>query len=191
MSKIPSQPRTSIGPRLFRRELITVGAMAMAGIACLPSPAISDPNAEILKSEEAIHQERVFKAGRRRIYEALAVESQFDKIVQLSGVTKADPAAAMQRPTKLSPNEGGAFSLFAGYIVGRQIELVPNELIVQAWRVLNWPTGMYSIARFALMEQDGSTKIVFDHKAFPKGAGEHLASGWQEHYWDPLTKFLA
>jgi hypothetical protein len=31
---------------------------------------------------------------------------------------------------------------------------------------------------------------VFDHMGFPKGAGKELASGWQEHYWDPLVKFL-
>ena len=26
---------------------------------------------------------------------------------------------------------------------------------------------------------------------FPKGLGEHLASGWKEHYWDTLEKYLA
>jgi activator of HSP90 ATPase len=76
-------------------------------------------------------------------------------------------------------------------IVGRQIELVPNELIVQAWRVMNWARGTYSIARFELTDQGESTKLVFDHTAFPKGQAKHLASGWQEHYWDPLIKYLA
>jgi activator of HSP90 ATPase len=91
----------------------------------------------------------------------------------------------------VSPHAGGAFSVFDGYIVGRQLELVPNERIVQAWRVLSWPRGLYSIARFELSEQAGATTIVFDHTGFPKGTAEHLASGWQEHYWDPLTKILA
>jgi activator of HSP90 ATPase len=154
------------------------------------SSAFADPSAEILSNEEAIHQERVFNAGRQRVYEALTVEKQFDKLIELSGVMKADAMAKTQKPTKLSPRPGGAFALFGGYIVGRQVELVPNELIVQAWRVLSWARSIYSIARFELSDQGGSTKIVFNHTGFPKGLAEHLAAGWQEHYWDPLTKFL-
>jgi activator of HSP90 ATPase len=181
---------TSAQSGLQRRQFITAGALTALGIASPPSRAGADPSGEILSAEEAIHQERVFKAERQRIYEALTVESQFEKIIQLSGVMKADAMAKMQKPTKLSPHAGGAFALFGGYIVGRQIELVPNELIVQAWRVLSWARGTYSIARFALTDSAGATKLVFDHTAFPKGQAEHLASGWQEHYWDPLARFL-
>jgi activator of HSP90 ATPase len=178
-------------PSLVRRQIITAGALTVVGSALRPSQATADSNAEISSAEEAIHQERVFKAGRQRVYEALTVEGEFDKIIQLSGVMKADVMAKMRKPTRLSPHAGGSFALFGGYIVGRQIELVPNELIVQAWRVLSWARGTYSIARFALTDQGGSTRLVFDHMAFPKGQAEHLASGWQEHYWDPLTRFLA
>jgi Activator of Hsp90 ATPase homolog 1-like protein len=59
-----------------------------------------------------------------------------------------------------------------------------------AGRVGNWGRGIYSIARFELVEQSGGTKIIFDHEAFPNGDAGHLASGWQENYWNPLTKFL-
>jgi activator of HSP90 ATPase len=160
-------------------------------MATRSSPAFADSSAEIRRSEEAIHQERVFKAARQRVYEALTVEKQFDKVIELSGVMKADVMAKMQKPTKLSPHAGGAFALFGGYITGRQIELVPNELIIEAWRAMSWPRGIYSIARFELSDQAESTKLVFDHTGFPKGEAEHLAAGWQEHYWDPLTKLLA
>jgi activator of HSP90 ATPase len=186
-----TSPPTSACPNAVRRQIITAGALTAVGIAARPSPAIADPTAEILSTEEAIHQERVFNAGRRRVYEALTVEAQFDKVIQLSGAMKSAAMAKKLQPTKLSPHPGGAFALFGGYIVGRQIELVPNELIVQAWRVMSWPRGIYSIARFELADQGESTKLLFDHKAFPKGEAEHLASGWQENYWDPLTKFLA
>jgi activator of HSP90 ATPase len=163
----------------------------MAGMASRPLPGIADANAEISRTEEAIHQERVFKAGCQRVYDALTVESQFDKVIQLSGVMKADVMSKMHKPTRLSPHAGGDFTLFGGYIVGRQIELLPKELIVQAWRALSWARGIYSIARFELTDQGGSTKLIFDHAGFPKGQAEHLASGWQEHYWDPLSKFLS
>jgi hypothetical protein len=117
--------------------------------------------------------------------------SQFDKIIQLTGVMQSPPMAKMQRPTDVSPRAGGSFALFGGYITGRQIELVPNELIVQAWRVGNWTRGRYSIARFELVAEGARTRIIFDHAGFPQGRAEDLASGWQEHYWDPLAKFLA
>jgi activator of HSP90 ATPase len=175
--------------RFARRQFVTAGALTLGGITGRPSFALAEPNSEISSTEEAIHQKRTFAANRSRAYAALTVEEQFDRIVRVSGVMKAE--AQMQHPTKLSPHVGGAFALFDGYIVGRQLELAPNELIVQAWRVLSWPRGVYSIARFEFSEQAGVTTIVFDHTGFPKGAAEHLASGWQEHYWDPLTKVLA
>jgi activator of HSP90 ATPase len=173
-----------------RRQFVTAGALTIAGLTACPTLSLADPNSEISRSEEAIHQKRTFTSDRGRVYAALTVEEQFDRIVRLSGVMK-DAEAKMQHPTRLSAHVGGAFALFDGYIVGRQLELAPNELIVQAWRVVNWPRGMYSIARFEFSEQAGVTTIVFDHTGFPKGAAEHLASGWQEHYWDPLIKVLA
>jgi activator of HSP90 ATPase len=182
---------TSSRHHFARRQFITAGALTIIGVAARPCLTLAEPNPEISNSEEAIHQKRTFAADGSRVYAALTIEEQFDRIVRRSGIMKADAEAKMQHPTKLSPHVGGVFSLFDGYIVGRQLELAPNELIVQAWRVLNWPRGAYSIARFEFSEQAGVTTIVFDHTGFPKGAAEHLASGWQEHYWDPLTKVLA
>lgn len=66
--------------------------------------------------------------------------------------------------------------------MGRQIELVPNERIVQAWRVVGWDPGVYSIAKFALVEQGPATKLVFDRTGFPNGRAEHLAAGWTANY---------
>jgi activator of HSP90 ATPase len=96
----------------------------------------------------------------------------------------------MRSPNR-SREEGGLFTLFGGYITGRNVELVPNVRIVQAWRTGGWPAGTYSIARFELVEQGAGTKIVFDHTGFPKGAAERLAAGWKAHYWEPLEKLLA
>lgn len=145
---------------------------------------------EITHTCEAIHQEILCKASRKRVYEALTETKQFDKIVELSGVMKSGmPLGAT--PTEISREVGGAFSLFGGHIVGRQVELVPNERIVQAWRVVVWNPGSYSIAKFQLTEQGPGTKLVFDHSGFPEGQGQHLADGWKAHYWEPLEKYLA
>jgi activator of HSP90 ATPase len=188
-----SAPKASmpIPQWISRRQAMTIGALAVAGLAARAQQPAAAATAEILMSEEGIHQVRVFAAERKRVYAALTVEQQFDRIVQLSGVMKTGAMAKMQIPTQLSPHEGGVFTLFGGHIVGTQLALVPDELIVQAWRVADWPRGAYSIARFELSDQGKSTRLVFDHQAFPKGSAEHLASGWQEHYWDPLTKLLS
>jgi len=68
----------------------------------------------------------------------------------------------------------GAFSLFKGHIVGRNLELVPNERIVQAWRVVTWPEAAYSIVRFELKPHGSGTHVVFDHIGFPDGLHDHL-----------------
>jgi activator of HSP90 ATPase len=96
-----------------------------------------------------------------------------------------------ETPAEISSKEGGAFALFGGYITGRQVELVQNVRIVQAWRAGNWPPGVYSIAKFELVEQGSGSKIVFDQAGFPKGEAESLASGWKAHYWEPLAKVLS
>jgi activator of HSP90 ATPase len=72
-----------------------------------------------------------------------------------------------------------------------QIELVPSIRIVQAWRVIDWNPGVYSIAKFSLTEHAGGTRLIFDHTGFPNGEGQHLADGWKANYWEPLQKYLA
>jgi activator of HSP90 ATPase len=124
-----------------------------------------------------IHQEVVFNASPQKIYEALIDSNQFSVV---SGGA----------PTEISPEEGGSFSCFGGMIFGRNIELVPNQRIVQAWRVANWPEGVYSIAKFELKAQDLKTQLIFDHLGFPESEAEHLAAGWSQNYWNPLEKYL-
>jgi len=147
-------------------------------------PAESGGGQEISRTAESIHQEVVFQASRKRVYEALTDAKQFTKVTSFSPVMKAAPA-------EISGVIGGAFSCFSGHIVGRQLELVPNERIVQAWRVVTWDPGVYSIAKFELKEQSSETRLVFDHTGFPNGKAEHLAAGWKENYWEPLRKYLA
>ncbi len=125
-----------------------------------------------------IHQEVTFKANPTRVYEALTNAEQFSKVV--GGA-----------PTEISPEEGGSFSCFGGMIVGRNIELVPNQRIAQAWRAANWEQGVYSNVKFELKEQGSGTLLVFDQTGIPEGQSEHLESGWNDNYWKPLEKYLA
>jgi activator of HSP90 ATPase len=172
-----------------RRQLMAGVAVALGGLAMASTNAWSAIDEEISRTAESIHQEPVFKASRTRVYEALTDSKQFDQVIQLSGVMQSMHLGP--KPAEISREVGGAFTLFGGYITGRQVELIPNQRIVQAWRTGSWPPGVYSIAKFELVEQGSGTKIVFDHTGFPKGDAETLASGWKAHYWEPLAKLLA
>jgi activator of HSP90 ATPase len=131
-----------------------------------------------------IHQEISFNASPERLYKVLLSSSEF------SASTKKSFENFTATSATIDPVAGGTFTLFDGHIIGRILELVPNQRIVEAWRVVDWPAGIYSIAKFELIPEGSGTKIIFDHVGFPQGLKEHLASGWQEHYWGALTKYL-
>ena len=131
-----------------------------------------------------IHQEIGFKAAPKQIYEILLSSKQF------SDCTKKSFNNFTAASASIDPTVGGAFSLFDGVIFGRILELVPGERIVEAWRVADWPPGIYSIVRFELKPDGPGTQLIFDHTGFPDGLKEHLTIGWQQHYWDALAKYL-
>jgi activator of HSP90 ATPase len=126
----------------------------------------------------SIHQEIVIKANAQLIYETLMDAKRF---CEFTGGAPAD----------INRDPGGAFSCFGGMISGRNVELVPNRRIVQAWRAGNWPEGVYSIVRFELETQGADTKVTFEQAGFPDGNREHLESGWHKMYWDPIKAYLA
>jgi len=129
------------------------------------------------RTRTALHQEIDLKATPQRIYEILLSSKDF--------------AACTGMPAEIDPKEGGAFSMFGGMIVGRNIELVPSQRVIQAWRPADWPAGLYSLVRFELKPRGSETTVVLDHSSFPAGGYDHLSAGWHEHYWEPLKKFLA
>jgi activator of HSP90 ATPase len=159
-----------------RRKVIAGIAFALGGAAINPSCVVAAGPDDVSRTAEAIHQEVVFEVIPKRVYEVLTETRQFDKVIQLSGAMQAMSLGST--PTQISREVGGTFTIFGGHIIGRHLELLPGERIVQAWRVVDWEPGVY-------------TKLVFDHTGFPVGQGEHLSAGWKANYWMPLKKFLA
>jgi activator of HSP90 ATPase len=131
-----------------------------------------------------IHQEINFKVSPARVYETLLSSKEF------SECTKRSFPDFTEMSARIDSSVGGTFSLFDGHIIGRILELVPNERIVEAWRVVDWPAGIYSVAKFELIQQGPGTHLIFDHTGFPEGLKEHLSIGWQQHYWDALSHYF-
>lgn len=184
------EDKAAQGKALNRRQAIVCVAGTICGFTLWSTQVRAGGQEEISRSEEAIHQVNSFKASRKRVYDALTQTKPFDALTQWSPEMQAGKSLGSV-PTKISAEVGGEFFLFGGHIIGRHLELMPNERIVQAWRVVDWEPGVYSIARFQLSDEGAGTRIVFHHTGFPKGQAEHLAFGWKAHYWDGLTKYLA
>jgi activator of HSP90 ATPase len=85
---------------------------------------------------------------------------------------------------------GGRFSHFGGALEGFVLQLQRDRRIVLAWRANSWSKGDYSIADFVLTKARGGTRVQFTQAGVPADAFESISSGWQEHYWGPLTKFF-
>ena len=129
------------------------------------------------QARTSLHQVVSFKATAQRLYEILLNSKDF--------------AAFTGMAAEIDSKPGGAFSTFSGMIVGRNVELVADQRIVQAWRPTRWDPGVYSIVKFELKPQGPETVVTLDHTGFPEGEYDHLFPGWKLRYWDPLTKFLA
>jgi uncharacterized protein YndB with AHSA1/START domain len=185
--RMPLMTRSS---SLTRRQTIAGVATALGGFAFGSTQIRAQGGGEISHTAESIHQEVEFQASRKRVYEALTNARQFEQVVQLS-----DAAKTLMKPgapaTQISSEVGGSFSTFGGLIVGRQLELVPDERIVQAWRPAYWEPGLFSMVRIQLKDAGPGTRLVLDHRGFPDGDSKSLLDGWGKNYWRPLANYLA
>ena len=119
------------------------------------------------------------------IYQEVTVACSPEQIT--NALTSAEDFSELSGfPATLSTEEGASFSIFGGQITGRHIELVSGERVVQAWRVSDWPAGIYSIIHFSLEKSGQGTAITFTQSGFPEGTAEHLNEGWHTMYWGPL-----
>jgi activator of HSP90 ATPase len=161
-----------------RRQAITGFAVALiAGLAEAQQPPMKEqPATEANKMRTSLHLAEDFQVAPQRIYDALLDSKQF--------------AAFSGMPAEIDPKAGGAFTMFGGLVVGRNVELVPNQIIVQAWRPTHWDPDVYSIVKFVLKPQGSATALVLDHTGFPEGEYDALLWGWHNHYYGPLKKYL-
>jgi activator of HSP90 ATPase len=167
-----------------RRQMMVGSAIVLGGLAAgsargrntLQQSKAETQTTGADRARTFLHQEVDFKATPQRIYEALLDSKQFSAFTGM--------------PADISREAGGAFSMFGGMIVGRNVELISNQRIVQAWRPASWDPGVYSVVRFELVKSGAQTKIALDHTGFPEGDFGHLNEGWKERYWQPLEKYL-
>ncbi len=123
-----------------------------------------------------IHQVIEFDATPQQVYELLADGKKF--------------AAFTGAPAEFDPAPGAAFKLFGGHIEGRNVELAPGERVVQAWRAVNWPVGVYSLVSFQLAAKGSGTTLTFEQVGHPDEAQSDLDAGWHKMYWEGMRSQL-
>ena len=126
---------------------------------------------------KTIRQSVTFNASPHEVYETL-MDSK--KHAQLTG-----------SEVKIERKVGSEFSVYRGDIEGVNLELIPDQKIVQSWRYSDWPESHYSKATFSLEEVPGGTRLTFTQTGVPEKFHEDIKQGWRDYYWEPLKEMLA
>jgi len=125
---------------------------------------------------KTISQTVTFKATPHEVYEII-MDSK--KHSELTG-SKA----------QITKKVGDRFSIYDGDIEGVNLELVPDQKIVQSWRYGDWPEGHYSEATFLLEEIKGGTQLTFTQTGVPEEHYDDIAQGWHDYYWESMKELL-
>ena len=89
--------------------------------------------------------------------------------------------------TKISSKEGDRFSLLNGNLNGKNLLIVPDRMIVQAWRGNVWEKDdLDSILVLVFSDTGNGAKIEMVH-AFTPNQFREL---WHEIYWQPIKEFI-
>jgi activator of HSP90 ATPase len=123
-----------------------------------------------------IRQTVTFGATPHEVYEAL-MDSR--KHAQFTG----DEAS-------ISRKVGGKISAYGGYITGTNLEMAPDQKIVQAWHAADWPEGHFSRVTFQLTPVRNGTRLTFTHSGVPAEQYESIKQGWIDNYWKPMKAML-
>ena len=125
---------------------------------------------------KTIRQSVTFDARPHAVYELL-MDSR--KHTEFSGAR-----------ARISRMIGGKVSAYDGYATGVNLELVPDEKIVQSWRYEDWPAGHFSKATFSFKQEGGKTKMAFTQTGVPVQFYDDIKQGWIDYYWTPMKEML-
>jgi activator of HSP90 ATPase len=95
--------------------------------------------------------------------------------------------AATQAKAAVSRKVGAKWSAFDGMIGGRNLVVVPNRLIVQAWRATHWKKNdPDSILVMKFGKAKSGCRIELLHANIPDYDFKGVRNGWPNYYWKPI-----
>lgn len=105
----------------------------------------------------------------------------------------AKHSAATGMPAKVSRKVGGKWSAFGRMILGKNLVLIPNRMIVQAWRSSEWkktdPDSILVVSFEKVSGGDSTVHLV--HVGVPSYDHQGVTKGWVKFYCDPWKEYLA
>jgi len=90
---------------------------------------------------------------------------------------------------QISAQEGAAFTVWNGYITGRNLMLEPGRRIVQSWRTTKFTDAdADSQIEVVLQPATGGTTVTVRHSNVPDGHTSYRDGGWQRSYFEPMKQ---
>jgi len=95
------------------------------------------------------------------------------------------------QPASITAAEGDRFTVWWGYITGRNIVLEPGRRIVQSWRTMQFQDSDFDSQIEVLLEPVvGGTRVTIHHRNMPDGLTNYRDAGWQRDYFDLMKRFF-
>jgi activator of HSP90 ATPase len=92
---------------------------------------------------------------------------------------------------RISNKVGAKFTAWNGVLSGRNLQIVPNRMIVQAWRSVHFKPGdADSILVLEFSKAPGGGRIDLVHVNVPPQDHKGVKGGWPKYYWKPWKKHL-
>ena len=92
----------------------------------------------------------------------------------------------------MSDQIGAEVSAWDGYISGRNIELIPSERIVQAWRTSEFEDEDEDSVITVILEPVGAeTLLTLEHSNVPDEHKSYEEGGWESNYFEPMVAYFS
>lgn len=94
---------------------------------------------------------------------------------------------------QISREIGERSRAYDDWVEAYNIELIPDEKIVQKWRGSDWPEEHFSVATFEFSragESGENTELTFTQTDVPAEFAKDIAKGWETEYWQKMKAYL-
>jgi activator of HSP90 ATPase len=118
-----------------------------------------------------------FECGVAEVYKALTDAQLLSRLTGMSA--------------QMEKQEGTTFHAWDNRCHGYMLHLKENSRVVQAWRHIDFPEGMYSIVTFDFEATETGSRVSFNHTGVPEEASGWLTETWKKDFWVPITEHLS
>lgn len=132
----------------------------------------SKPAKDVTKyNTSSLNLEPIFNTTAEQIYITLLDKSRIAAWSRTPPVIEDFP-----------PKEGSEFSFFGGGVSGKILKLIPNEQIIQSWRLNDWKKDHYAELNLKLVQGTSDTKLVVKFTGIPIGEEDRVRNNFEDYY---------